>query len=229
MTTKTETGIAVTNNDAPVTLQQLYTNPAIQVDRDKLNTFLNQDPPAEWVKEHPNIAGHRYLPIDKVEWMLQRFFKRSSIDVKDYRQLLNSIAVHVRVSYLDPLLNEMVYQEGVGAWELQTAKGTGILKMDASNLNRGAVPMALGIAESIAIKDACDKIGNIFGANLNRKDTLPVQQDTELANIANTKEHQRMVRLIEAAKDRTTLDGLRDHLTDSLTEIFEQKWAATKN
>jgi len=211
-----------------VTIQQLYKTPAIQLERDKLNEFLNQDPPAEWVKEHPNIKGHRYLPIDKVEWMLSRFFKKNSIEVKHYGQLLNSIAVHVRVNYLDPITNEMVFHDGVGAWELQTASGSGVLKMDASNLNRGAVPMALGIAESIAIKDACDKIGNIFGANLNRKDTLPVMADTQLAEVSNQKEHERMVKLIEAAKTRETLDALRDHLTDSLTPIFEEKWSRTK-
>lgn len=225
--TNEQTGLTTTN-DAPVTIQQLYKEPALQLQRDQLQTFLNQDPPADWVKEHPNIKGHKYVPIDKVEWMLQRFFKKKEIEVKEYKQLLNAISVSVRVNYLDPVTNEMTFQDGVGAWDLQTQSGTGVLKLDASNINRGAVPMALGIAESIAIKDACDKIGPIFGANLNRKDTMPNLPDSQLMEIANAKEHQRMVALIDKAKTRVELDALREHLTEALTVIFETKWNSVK-
>ena len=40
--------------------------------------------------------------------------------------------------------------------------------------------MALGIAKSIAIKDACDHFGSLFGANLNRKDVTQFTGDAEL-------------------------------------------------
>lgn len=226
MENKTGTELAVQHSQQ-VTIQSLYKSPDLQLERDQLITFLNQDPPAEWVKVHPNIKDHKYVPIDKIEWMLKRFFKKNEIEVKEYRQLLNAISVSVRVNYLDPITNEMTFQDGLGAWDLQTMSGSGVLKLDASNINRGAVPMALGIAESIAIKDACDKIGNIFGANLNRKDTMPMLPDIQLKDIASQKEHTRMVTLIEAAKDRSSLDQLRPHLTELLTPIFEAKWAIT--
>lgn len=222
-----QTDIAVINDD-PAIIQQLYKEPAILAERDKLVVFLNQEPPAEWVKIHPNIKDHKYIPIDKIEWMLKRFFKVYNIEIKDYRQLLNAISVSVRVHYLDPIDNVMTWQDGAGAWDLQTSSGTGVLKLDGSNLNRGAVPMALGIAESIAIKDACDHIGNIFGANLNRKDAQPNMPDSTLSGIVNQKEHDRMVKLIEMAKSRETLDGLREHLTEALTPIFEAKWMIVK-
>lgn len=215
------------NKNEPVQIQRLYKEPEILAERDKLNVFLNQDPPAEWVKTHPYIPGHKYIPIEKVEWMLKRFFKRYSIKVNDYKQLLNSISAHVTVGYLDPIDNTMIYYDGVGACELQTAKDTGPLKLDASNINKGAVPMALGIAKSIAIKDATDHIGNIFGANLNRKDVLPVTEDNTLKNVVNQKEHDRMIKLINKAQTRAELDELREHLTEALYEIFEAKWNIT--
>jgi hypothetical protein len=216
-------------SEKQVSIQELYKQPEVQLERDQLITFLNQDPPSTWIKEHPNIKGHKYLPIEKVEWMLKRFFKKYSIEVKEYRQVLNSISVCVRVNYLDPISGDMVFQDGVGAWELQTTSGSGPLKLDASNINRGAVPMALGIAKSIAIKDACDLIGNIFGANLNRKDVLPFMGDIQLQNVVESKEHERMVKLIEHTKTRTELDKLRDHLTsETLTQIFETKWNSSK-
>lgn len=223
----TNTGVATTSNE-PVSIQQLYAKPEIQLAQDKLITFLNQDPPEAWVKKHPYIKNHLYLPIEKVEFLLKRFFKKYNIEVKEYKQVLNSITCFVRVHYQDPLTNEMLWHDGVGACELQTAKDTGPLKLDASNINLGAVPMALGIAKSVAVKDACDHIGNIFGANLNRKDSMAFEGDITLNNVVLSKEHERMVVLIEKAKSREELDALRPHLTDTLTPIFEEKWSRTK-
>ena len=40
--------------------------------------------------------------------------------------------------------------------------------------------MALPIAKTLAVKDACDHIGVIFGANLNRRDTLSYEVDTRV-------------------------------------------------
>lgn len=225
--TNEQTGLAKTSNE-PVSIQLLYAKPEIQLAQDKLITFLNQEPPDAWVKVHPYIKNHKYLPIEKVEFLLKRFFKKYNIEVKEYKQVLNSITCFVRVHYQDPLTNEMLWHDGVGACELQTAKDTGPLKLDASNINLGAVPMALGIAKSVAVKDACDHIGNIFGANLNRKDSMHFESDITLTNVVNSKEHDRMVALIDKAKNRIELDELRPHLTEALNPIFETKWNSTK-
>jgi hypothetical protein len=48
---------------------------------EQLNLLLNQEPKKEWVKEHPYIKGYKYLPIDKVEFMLRKIFKEFSIEV----------------------------------------------------------------------------------------------------------------------------------------------------
>lgn len=225
--TNDKTGLTKTN-DSPVTIQQLYSNPLAKLQEDKLLTFLNQNPPTDWVKKHPYIKNHLYLPIEKVEFLLKRFFKKYRIEVLEYRQILNSITVSVRVWYQDPISNEMLCHDGVGACELQTAKDTGPLKLDASNINLGAVPMALGIAKSVAVKDACDHIGNIFGANLNRKDAMEFSADNTLSGVVISKEHERMVKLIEKAKTRIDMEPLREHLTDLLTPIFEAKWMTLK-
>lgn len=145
-----------------------------------LNALLNTPPPAKWVKEHPFIKGYRYLPIDKVEFLLRKIFKRYRIEILKTGMLMNAVEVTVRVHYLNPASGEMDFYDGVGAQELQTAKDTGPLKMDMSNVNKGAVMMALPIAKSVAIKDACDHFGELFGCNLNRKDTLTFEPDREI-------------------------------------------------
>ena len=145
-----------------------------------LNALLNTPPPGAWVKEHPYIKGYKYLPIDKVEYLLRKIFKRYKIEVVSVGMLMNAVHVTIRVHYLDPSTGEMLYHDGVGAQELQTEAKSGPLKMDMSNVNKGAVMMALPIAKSVAIKDACDHFGELFGCNLNRKDTIHFVPDQEI-------------------------------------------------
>lgn len=147
-----------------------------------LNVLLNADPPTKWIKEHPHIPGWKYLPIEKVEYLLSKIFKRSKIQVRKTGMLLNAVEVTVRVKYLDPISGEWLAQDGVGACELQTQAKTGALKPDMSNINRGAVSMALPIAKSLAVKDATDHIGKIFGRDLNRKDVIPFTADQDLTD-----------------------------------------------
>lgn len=194
---------------------------------EQLNVILSTPPPAKWVKQHPFIKGYNYLPIDKVEYLLRRCFKKYQIEVLKTAQLFNAIEVTVRVHYLNPATNEMMYHDGVGAQELQTKSGTGNLNLDMSNVNKGSVMMALPIAKSIAIKDACDHFGDLFGANLNRKDIVQFMGDNELLSseaIHESKEKERVIKHIENA---TTLYSLIEvvSLIDKydLREIYNAK------
>jgi hypothetical protein len=68
--------------------------------------------------------------------------------------------------------------------------------------------MALPIAKSIAIKDACDHFGDLFGANLNRKDIVQFTGDTELLSAEAThtsKEKERVEKHILNANNVDTL------------------------
>jgi hypothetical protein len=194
---------------------------------EQLNVILSTPPPATWVKQHPFIKGYNYLPIDKVEYLLRRCFKKYQIEVIKTAQLFNAIEVTVRVHYLNPATNEMMYHDGVGAQELQTTKGSGNLNMDMSNVNKGAVMMALPIAKSIAIKDACDHFGDLFGANLNRKDIVQFTGDTELLSseaIHTSKEKERVEKHIQNANNVETLVQVESLINKyELTEIFNTK------
>ena len=152
--------------------------------QDKIMVALNQNPPTEWVKVHPYIKDFNYIPIERVEWLLKTFFKTNyKIEVIKTGTLLNAIEVTVRVHYRYNDSEEWMYHDGVGAKEIQTTKGSGGLNLDLSNINRGAVEMALPIAKTIAIKDACDHFGKLFGSDLNRKVQLNYAEDTKLQPI----------------------------------------------
>lgn len=146
--------------------------------QEALSVLLNAEPPAKWILEHPYIPGWKYIPIEKTEMMLDRIFKKKNIEVLREGTMFNAVFVTVRVHYFNPAVNAMQYSDGVGACELQTKKGTS--PSDLANINRGAVSMALPIAKSLAVKDACDHLGKVFGRDLNRKDVTPFKPNADL-------------------------------------------------
>ena len=204
------------------TLQELYAEPGQALKTDHLSVILNQQPPASWIKTHPFIKGYNYLPIDKIEFLLKRIFKRYRIEILREGTSFNGVYVVTRVHYLHPVSNEWDFHDGIGAVQLQTAKGTS--PADLININNGALSMAYPIAKTIAIKDACDHFGTTFGSDLNRKDTIQYSADAKLADVAKSKEEERLQKLIEKAKDLSTLESLKAHLTENLNIQYEIKW-----
>lgn len=143
-----------------------------------LNAILNHPPKKDWVKVHPFIRDYHYLPIDKVEHLLRKIFKSYKIEITGQGTAFNGVWVTVRIHYLNPATGQMDWHDGIGAAQLQTAKGTS--PADLANINNGALSMAFPIAKTLAVKDACDHFGAIFGANLNRKDVIQFDADPNL-------------------------------------------------
>lgn len=194
------------------------------VKQDKIMVALNQTPPAEWVKQHPYIKDFNYLPIERVEWLLKTFFKTNyKIEVIKTGTLLNAIEVTVRVHYRAIDSDEWMYHDGVGAKEIQTTKGSGSLMLDMSNINRGAVEMALPIAKTIAIKDACDHFGKLFGSDLNRKQQMTYSEDTKLHPVElNTELFRKMKDAVKAGQYTIEQIEKKYTLTDEVKEALNE-------
>jgi len=137
---------------------------------DSFLEFIDQEPPRQWVKEHPYAKGVKYIPIDKIEMMLDKIFQIWHVEILSSGQLLNSVYVNVRVYYKHPITGEMEHQDGTGAMAIQVDKGKNASDLGAIKSN--AIMLALPSAKSYAIKDAVEHIGKIFGRDLNRKDTI---------------------------------------------------------
>lgn len=159
-------------------IQDLYSDVGLAQANDTLTALLNQPPKKEWIKIHPYIAGYKYLPIDKVEFLLKKIFKKYRIEILREGIAFNGVYVVVRVWYLNPITNEFDYHDGIGAKELQVKKGASAA--DLAMINSGALAMAFPIAKTVAIKDACDHFGSLFGSDLNRKDVMSLGQDEVL-------------------------------------------------
>ena len=181
---------------------------------DQFNYLLNQEPPATWIKKHPiikkDVGGRKvpleYLPIDKVEYLLRRIFKRYKIEILSISQVFNSVVVVVRLHYLDPTTGEWLYHDGTGASNIQLNKDAN--PGDLAQIKQSAVMMAAPLAKTLAIKDAAEMFGSLFGANLNRQDVNKATLDPGVK------------KAIEA-KHTTSLDTLKNYLDkcDSTEEV----------
>ncbi len=152
------------------TLSELYEDIALVQKQNQLNIILNAEPKKEWVREHPFVKGLKYLPIERVEYLLTMIFTKWRVEVKEVKILANSIVTTVRVHVKDPISGEWDWQDGVGAMPIQVAKGSGATEFD--KMNSSAVQIGSPASESFAIKDACEKFGRLFGKDLNRKDNI---------------------------------------------------------
>ena len=203
-------------------LKDLVSDITLYEKTDELNFLLNQEPPKTWVKEHPFVRGHKYVPIDKVEYLLRKIFKKYRIEILREGTSFNGVYVCVRVHYLNPVSNEWDYHDGIGAIHLQVKKGSS--PSDLANINNGALSMAFPLAKTLAIKDACDMFGKLFGSDLNRRDSLPASMDVKKEKVDPIAE--RILILLNDVKTQEDLDyvkGLKEAQTEEYLSIIKGK------
>ena len=138
----------------------------------RFNNVLSKQPRKDWIQSHPFAKGVKYIAIGTVEALMDSIYPEHNYEIKSVAQLFNSVCVTVRVHYKNPVTNEWQHVDGVGAQNIQMDKGAA--KDDLSAIKQNAVMLAAPAAESYAIKDACEKLGNIFGRNINRKDVVEI-------------------------------------------------------
>jgi len=178
--------------------------------RDTFLTFINQDPPQSWLKDHPLASNVKYLPIDKVELLLKRIFQEYKVEILREGQLLNSLFVTVRLHYKDPI-SGWTYQDGTGAVPIQTDKGESA--SDLIHIKSDAISKGLPAAVSFAIKDAADRIGDIFGGNINRKDTL------EFSPMYTDKTNEQVEAALNIIKESKNVEALRQRFSKFNSKI----------
>lgn len=158
----------------------------------QLFEILNNDPPVTWIRKHPKLESYRYLSIDKVELLLRQIFGFNyKIEVLEHKITFNAVTVSVRVHYreLDNPYN-WYFHDGVGADEPKKVK-------DKEELDQYAVASSLPLAKTLAIKDACDHFGRLFGADINRTDTIGPE-----SNLNDADKLKKIKKLFEELEDR---------------------------
>jgi len=192
-----------------ITTAELYEdNLELAFKNDQFNALVNIAPKKEWIKINKFANNSSYLPIGVVETLMQKLFKKFKVEVLNTSTMFNAIAVTVRVHYWNGIDNTWDFHDGVGACQVQTKSGTS--PADLSSINNNAVMMALPMAKSYAIKDACEHIGKLFGRDLNRKDVLEFSTDKSIDEINDTKEMKRIINYINSCDTIGMLETVKD-------------------
>jgi len=152
------------------TLQELLVENEDSLKQNALTVLLNQDPPAKWLSDHPTIKGYKYIPIEKIEYLLTRIFGGFNVEIRSTQIVANSVVVTVRLHVINPINGQPMWQDGIGAAPIQTDKEASAT--DWSKVKTDGVQKAAPAAETYAVKDAAEKFGKIFGRDVARKGSM---------------------------------------------------------
>lgn len=134
----------------------------------ELLKHLNTNPPESWTKNHPQVNKARYIPIERIEMIMDQIFQEWRVEVVTFQQLVTSLAVQVRLHYKHPITGEWMYHDGLGAVPIEMKSGSKD-RTDLNNVNIMAVQKNLPAAKSFAIRNAATHIGKFLGRDLNRE------------------------------------------------------------
>lgn len=180
---------------------------------DQFNLLMNQAPEPKWIQQNPFAGNSKYIPIGILETLLQRIFKEFKVEVMREGTMFNAVYVTIRLHYLNPVSGEWSYHDGVGSAQIQTKKDCS--PADLASINNNAVMMALPMAKSYAIKDACDHFGKLFGRDLNRKETMGFGVDK---NLDKESEYNDLVTLFELKQNFIPANDF-----DDIKNVVEKK------
>lgn len=179
----------------------------------ELLDLLDNDPPETWIKTHPKLNNFKYLPIDKVEFLLKRIFKLNyKIEVLNHKEMFNAATVSIRVHYREleaPFA--WFFHDGVGADEPKKVIETKDVggkkeKLKTDVLEEFAIASSLPLAKTLALKDACDHFGKLFGSDLNRVFASDLNSEQ-----ANDKKLNRIKELYKKYKSKIHQED-KDHI-----------------
>ena len=105
---------------------------------------------------------------------------------------------------------------------MQTAKGTSAT--DLANINNGAISMAFPMAKTLAVKDAADHFGKLFGSDLNRKDEIGYSFDVTLIDFDEN--HPNFEKAVKAIKEgKATIEQLKNkyNITEEVENIINER------
>lgn len=199
-------------------IQDLYNDRGLAKAQDTFVTLMNQPPKAEWVKVHPFIKGYKYLPIERVEFLLKTIFKQYRIEVTGQGTAFNGVWVTVRVHYKDPISGEWSFHDGIGASQIQTKKGASAA--DMANINNNAVGLAFPMAKTEALKNACKSFGKLFGSDLNKADDIAYTFDLTLIDLDEL--HPNWEKVVKAVESGNfTIEQIKQRY--NMSEEIEEK------
>lgn len=190
------------------TLEELHYDKELAVKLDQFKAIVNTAPPDKWVKKNAYANNSKYVPIGRTELLLDIIFQQWKVEGLREGTMFNSVYAVIRLHYVHPVTGEWMFHDGYGAKALQVNASTSehpVMPSDMREIKSEAVMMALPMAVSYAIKDACDHIGKLFGRDLNRKDQEEFEGKYSKPEPPKDKSLERILKVIESCKTKSEL------------------------
>jgi len=136
------------------------------MDLNNYASLLNEEPPEDKIKAK---NGVRYLPISFIENKLDEIFGAAcwSYEMTGVQMIVNEVTCVVNLKVWHPLLKDWVIRSGTAAVPIQQDAGALITDIGAKKKN--ALEKNIPTVKSIALKNAAQSLGKIFGRDLARK------------------------------------------------------------
>lgn len=189
----------------------------------EFNAILNAEPDPETLGEH---EGFKFVPIEIVEQkLIEIFHGLVQYEIRSFVPFLNEFICHSRIRVFHPVIGEWMNYDGIGAGMFEQKPGTSVKDFTIHKAANGA-RMTVPLAYAESIKVAAKKIGNVFGANVNRKseDGLPKKVNTPKAKA--TKEEMKSETVFDLIRHSETVDQLakvEEHLQEQHVDAFLKK------
>lgn len=216
-------------------IEDLYTDLELASKQNEFNRLVNCNPKPEWIKQNKFANNSNYIPVGIVEYLLTSIYLKWRVEVKGVQVIANSAVVTVRLFVLDPITGEWDWQDGVGASPIQTKSGAAAT--DFSQVNTSAVQMAVPAAESYAFKDAAEKLGKLFGKDINRAEMsadYSKMQDTKFGGAPVIEIPEELILVISETTDKEKLSEIyrtnpEYHNNRKFMQLLNQRKAELSN
>lgn len=135
---------------------------------------VNLAPKKEWLKKTPDGKAD-YIPIEIIERELRQDFNGLvQFELLTERRELNEYIATARIKAFHPVILQWMNYDGIGSVVIMQDKDA-TLESFAATKKKNALTLNAPKAYAEAIKNAAKKIGEKYGANINRKEDAPYE------------------------------------------------------
>jgi len=130
-------------------------------------------------KTKPFANNSKYYEIGYLETQLDRKFSGLwSIHNQQVHFDITGITVSLELRVFNPVAHVWINRTGIAHKDFQLSKGQ--TEINTANLSKKALERDIPIAAAQAFKNACQKLGNLFGRHLNRDLQADFQSDENM-------------------------------------------------
>ena len=164
------------------------------------------------VKQSPSSDKASYLPIGLIENQLDELYSGLWQTEGTVELMGNSIVATVTLKVFHPTAKLWISRTGIGAKKVQLNKGAAA--MDTSQMKADAFEKGAPAAKSMALRNAAQSLGQVFGRNLNRDIDEPLMYLDEQAE-ALTEDSLEAIALLQTS---TLPDATREMIKGKIDQ-----------